>query len=53
MGLSLLGLDYLNHSWGLEHLIRLFTEAGIERLPGRSPVLVAHPFAFESKKLKR
>ncbi|HIH94439.1 TPA: MBL fold metallo-hydrolase [Methanosarcina acetivorans] len=59
MGLSLLDLDYLvlshghlDHSWGLEPLIRLFTEAGIERLPGRSPVLVAHPLAFESKKIE-
>ncbi|AKB36795.1 7,8 dihydropteroate synthase (methanopterin) [Methanosarcina siciliae C2J] len=59
MGLSLLDLDYLvlshghlDHSWGLEPLIRLFTEAGIERLPGRSPILVAHPLAFESKKIE-
>jgi 7,8-dihydropterin-6-yl-methyl-4-(beta-D-ribofuranosyl)aminobenzene 5'-phosphate synthase len=57
MGLSLLDLDYLvlshghlDHSWGLGPLIRLFTEAGIEKLPGRPPVLVAHPLAFESKK---
>ena len=57
MGLSLLDLDYLvlshghlDHSWGLEPLIRLLTEAGIEKLPCRFPVLVAHPFAFESKK---
>ncbi|WP_243683853.1 MBL fold metallo-hydrolase [Methanosarcina barkeri] len=57
MGLSLLDLDYLvlshghlDHTWGLEPLIRLFTEAGIEKLPSRSPVLVAHPLVFESKK---
>jgi 7,8-dihydropterin-6-yl-methyl-4-(beta-D-ribofuranosyl)aminobenzene 5'-phosphate synthase len=57
MGLLLLDLDYmvlshghLDHTWGLEPLIRLFTEAGIEKLPSRPPVLVAHPLAFESKK---
>lgn len=59
MGLSLLDLDYvvlshghLDHSWGLEPLVRLFLEAGIEKLPFRSPVLIAHPLAFESKKIE-
>ena len=55
LGLSLTHLDYLalshghqDHTWGLEPLIRHFTELEIEKLPFRKPVLVAHPKTFVS-----
>lgn len=59
MGVSLLDLDFLvfshghlDHTWGLDPFIRLLTEAKIEGLPHTSPKLVAHPLAFQSKRLE-
>jgi 7,8-dihydropterin-6-yl-methyl-4-(beta-D-ribofuranosyl)aminobenzene 5'-phosphate synthase len=53
MGLDLCTLDYLvlshshlDHTWGLEPLIRFLTEREVERLPVRRPTLVAHPMVF-------
>ncbi len=53
MGIDLLDLDHivlshghLDHTGGLEHLIRLLTEAQIEKRPFHSPELIAHPFCF-------
>lgn len=55
MGCSLSDLDFLvlshnhlDHTWGIEPLIRHLTERRIERLPVTFPVLVAHPDIFTS-----
>ncbi|TGC11544.1 MBL fold metallo-hydrolase [Methanolobus halotolerans] len=56
MGIDLLELDYivishghLDHTGGLEPLLRLFTEAGLEGRQYKRPVLLAHPLAFKRK----
>jgi 7,8-dihydropterin-6-yl-methyl-4-(beta-D-ribofuranosyl)aminobenzene 5'-phosphate synthase len=58
MDLNLLDLDYLvlshshlDHSWGLQHLIQLFTEAEIEGKEYKTPKLVTHPETFASRKI--
>ncbi|MFP3867703.1 MAG: MBL fold metallo-hydrolase [Desulfobacteraceae bacterium] len=58
MGLDLRHLDYvvlshghLDHTWGLDPLIRLYTEAAIEGVPHRRPKIVGHPEVFQSKTL--
>lgn len=50
LGKDLTDLDYLvlshshlDHTWGIEPLIRYFTGLEIERRPFRRPVVVAHP----------
>lgn len=55
MGKDLTNLDYLilshnhlDHTWGLEPLIRYFTELQIEQCPVKRPILVAHPEVFVS-----
>ena len=56
MGIGLLDLDYiilshghLDHTWGLVHLVKYFTEAAIEKRQFRNPELVAHPRCFYPK----
>ncbi|HDQ40827.1 MAG TPA: MBL fold metallo-hydrolase [Desulfonatronum sp.] len=56
MGLDLLQLDrvvlshgHLDHTWGLTALIRLRTEAAIERRNVVETELLAHPLALQSK----
>ncbi len=58
MGINLLDIDFLvfshghlDHTWGLDPLVRHFTEARIEGLPQGSPSLVAHPLALRSKRM--
>jgi 7,8-dihydropterin-6-yl-methyl-4-(beta-D-ribofuranosyl)aminobenzene 5'-phosphate synthase len=58
MGIDLLDLDmvvlshgHLDHTWGLDALLRLYTEAEIEHLPWRKPKLVAHPLVFSPRKM--
>ncbi|RZB30959.1 MAG: hypothetical protein AEth_00913 [Candidatus Argoarchaeum ethanivorans] len=53
MGIHLLDTDFvvlshghLDHTWGLYHLIKLYTEARIEKIDCDNPTLVAHPSAF-------
>lgn len=53
MGIHLLDLDsvvlshgHLDHTWGLYHLIELYTEARMEKVNCDNPTLVAHPSAF-------
>jgi 7,8-dihydropterin-6-yl-methyl-4-(beta-D-ribofuranosyl)aminobenzene 5'-phosphate synthase len=53
MGIHLLDLDFvvlshghLDHTWGLYHLIKLYTEARMEKVDCDNPILVAHPSAF-------
>ena len=55
LGLDMAHLDYLalshgheDHTWGLEALVRFYTELGIEKLACRKPVVVAHPRTFMS-----
>jgi 7,8-dihydropterin-6-yl-methyl-4-(beta-D-ribofuranosyl)aminobenzene 5'-phosphate synthase len=56
MEISLFDLDYvilshghLDHTWGLVHLVKHFTEAVIEIKQVRHPELVAHPWCFYPK----
>jgi 7,8-dihydropterin-6-yl-methyl-4-(beta-D-ribofuranosyl)aminobenzene 5'-phosphate synthase len=56
MAVNLLDLDFvvlshghLDHTWGLIHLVQLYTEAIIENLPVKRPVLVAHPSVFSTR----
>ncbi|MGI6586397.1 MAG: MBL fold metallo-hydrolase [Gracilibacteraceae bacterium] len=56
LGISLYDVDYtvishghIDHTWGLEPMIRMYSEAKIENIYFRKPVLIAHPQAFESK----
>lgn len=56
MNIDLRTLDYvvlshghLDHTWGLDPLIRLYTESRIEGLPHKKPTVVAHALAFFSK----
>jgi 7,8-dihydropterin-6-yl-methyl-4-(beta-D-ribofuranosyl)aminobenzene 5'-phosphate synthase len=58
MGIELLDLDFvvlshghLDHTWGLDPLARLITEAKIEGIGYKTPTLVAHPDAFRSRKV--
>ncbi len=58
-GINLLNLDYivlshghLDHTWGLQHLVALFTEAQIEDLPHTRPTLVAHPDVFQTRAVR-
>lgn len=56
MGIDLLHLDHLvfshghaDHTWGVEPLVRAFSEAAIEKRPHRRPVVTAHPDTFETR----
>ena len=58
MGIDLLDIDFvvlshghLDHTWGLDPLVRLFTEAKIEGIDHKTPTLVAHPDAFRSREV--
>lgn len=55
MGKDLTNLDYLvlshnhlDHTWGLDPLLKYFTELQIEQRPFKRPILVAHPEIFVS-----
>lgn len=55
MGLDLADLDYLvlshshlDHTWGLDSLLKFYTELAIEHRPFKKPVLVTHPQTFTS-----
>lgn len=56
LGRSLRNLDYvvlshghLDHTWGLQHLIRHFSETKQEGHSHRVPTLLGHPLVFEPK----
>ncbi len=40
---------HLDHTWGLDPLVRLYTESNLEGIPHKRPVVLAHPLAFLSK----
>jgi 7,8-dihydropterin-6-yl-methyl-4-(beta-D-ribofuranosyl)aminobenzene 5'-phosphate synthase len=42
---------HMDHTWGLEPLVRLHTEAMVEKLPARKPALVTHPQTFLPRRL--
>jgi len=56
MGVNLLRSDFivlshghLDHTWGLDPLLRLYSEAKIESLPAGNPTLIAHPDVFRTR----
>jgi len=56
MNIDLRTLDYVvlshghqDHTWGLDPLVRLYTESQIEGIPHKRPKVLAHPEAFFSK----
>ena len=56
LGLSLRDLDYvllshshLDHTWGLDPLIRVLTESAFEKIPCKRPRLLFHPDALLSR----
>jgi len=56
LNLNLLKTDYLvlshghlDHTWGLDPLLKMYTEAKTESLPFKMPTLVAHPDVFLTK----
>jgi 7,8-dihydropterin-6-yl-methyl-4-(beta-D-ribofuranosyl)aminobenzene 5'-phosphate synthase len=58
MNIRLLEVDFLvlshghlDHTWGLVPLIKLYTEAIIEKIDHKKPTLVAHPLALLTKTL--
>jgi 7,8-dihydropterin-6-yl-methyl-4-(beta-D-ribofuranosyl)aminobenzene 5'-phosphate synthase len=42
---------HIDHTGGLDPLIKLYTEAIIESIPHKKPVLLAHPEVFETKSI--
>jgi 7,8-dihydropterin-6-yl-methyl-4-(beta-D-ribofuranosyl)aminobenzene 5'-phosphate synthase len=57
MNIDLLDVDFLvlshghfDHTWGLDPLIKIHTEAVIEKKAQRKATLVAHPLIFSSRK---
>ncbi len=56
MNLDLLQSDFLilshghiDHTGGLDPLLKIYTEAKIESVPYKNPTLIAHPNVFETK----
>ncbi len=39
---------HLDHTWGLDGLIRMYTEFAFERFPSSKPIVLAHPSIFSS-----
>jgi 7,8-dihydropterin-6-yl-methyl-4-(beta-D-ribofuranosyl)aminobenzene 5'-phosphate synthase len=58
MKLDLLQTDFIvfshghmDHTWGLDPLLKMYTEAKIEAVPFKKPTLVAHPSVFLTKSI--
>jgi 7,8-dihydropterin-6-yl-methyl-4-(beta-D-ribofuranosyl)aminobenzene 5'-phosphate synthase len=56
MNIPLYNLDYLvlshghlDHTWGLDPLIKYYSEALIEKIPIKKPQIIAHPDVLNSK----
>lgn len=45
----ILSHGHLDHTWGLDPLIKLYTEAKIESVPFKNPNLIAHPDIFKTR----
>ena len=59
MGIQLRNLDFvvlshghLDHTWGLVPLIKLYTEAKVEKIDYHKPTVVTHPSSFLAKRIK-
>lgn len=59
LNINLLGMDYLvlshghfDHTWGLDPLIKLYTEGNIEKITAKKPYLISHPSAFQTKTIE-
>jgi 7,8-dihydropterin-6-yl-methyl-4-(beta-D-ribofuranosyl)aminobenzene 5'-phosphate synthase len=59
MNISLYDVDFIvlshghiDHTGGLEPLVKYYLEAAIEKIPHRKPVIVAHPLALATKKME-
>lgn len=60
LGIDLTNIDmvvlshgHLDHTWGLSHLVRLFTETQIEGQELKKPTLIAHPTVFNNRSYKK
>jgi 7,8-dihydropterin-6-yl-methyl-4-(beta-D-ribofuranosyl)aminobenzene 5'-phosphate synthase len=42
---------HMDHTWGLDPLLKMYTEAKIEAVPFKKPTLVAHPSVFLTKSI--
>ena len=58
LGIDLTGIDmlvlshgHLDHTWGLSHLVQLFTERQMEGKQAGKPRLIAHPDVFASRSI--
>ncbi len=58
LSLDLLDVDFvvlshghMDHTWGLVPLLRLYTEAKIEKLKAKKPTLVTHPQTLSSRRV--
>jgi len=56
LGENLLDLDYIvfshghmDHTWGFDPLIKLYSESKTEGLIHKSPIIIGHPLTFETK----
>ncbi len=56
LGENLLDLDYIvfshghmDHTWGFDSLIKLYSEAKAEGFPHNNPIIIGHPQVFETK----
>jgi 7,8-dihydropterin-6-yl-methyl-4-(beta-D-ribofuranosyl)aminobenzene 5'-phosphate synthase len=43
---------HLDHTWGLQPLLKLYTEAKIESLSYKNPTFAAHPDVFQTKSIE-
>lgn len=43
--------SHMDHTWGLVPLLRLYTEAKIEKLKAKKPTLVTHPLTLSSRRV--
>ena len=55
MGIDLANFDYLvlshshlDHTWGLDRLLKYYTELAIEKRPFKKPTMISHPQTFTS-----
>lgn len=58
LGIDLSYLDWLvfshshmDHTWGLDSLLRFYSEAAVEDIPHGKPLVIGHPTVFDSREL--
>lgn len=59
MNISLFDVDFIvlshghiDHTGGLEPLVKYYLETAIEKIPHKTPTIIAHPLAFATKKME-